>query len=64
MGRYLPAVATSAPETLADLQPGQWINYNGAQGRFMGRTRGTVWIAWGATARKRFARFASAYHGR
>lgn len=62
MGRYQPAIATSAPERL-ECQPGQWINYNGAVGRYMGRRKGTVWIAWGATARKRFPAFAATFRG-
>lgn len=60
--RYQPAIATNAPETLRGLQPGQWINYNGAAGRYMGQRHGVQWIAWGATARKRFARFAAVFN--
>lgn len=59
---YQPTVYTSAPETLRGLQPGQWINYDGTTGRFMGITRGSIWIAWSETARKRFPLFASAFH--
>lgn len=59
MARYLPTVATRDPHNLPDtLQPGQWIDYAGARGRWHGRARGVVWIAWGATARRRFATFA------
>lgn len=61
MANYLPTISTTAPETLDNLQPGQWIEYNGVKGRYMGRRNGSVWIAWGATARKRFGAFADAY---
>lgn len=57
MSRYLPTVATDNPEAL-HCQPGQWISYQGALGRFYGHARGAVWIAWGATARRRFPTFA------
>lgn len=57
MARYLPMIETDAPETLS-AQPGQWINYQGARGRFYGRSRGTVWIAWGKAATHRFPTFA------
>jgi hypothetical protein len=63
MARYLPAIATSSPETVTG-QPGQWINYNGALGRYMGRRNGCVWIAWDETARKRFPKFAAIFHGK
>lgn len=65
--RYRPTIATNDPHNLAlfgRLQPGQWIAYGSARGRFMGVRNGTVWIAWAATARKRFADFAAAFHGR
>lgn len=56
--RYVPMIHTNAPESL-DCQPGQWIDYEGARGRFYGRAGGVTWIAWGATARRRFPRFAA-----
>lgn len=62
MGRYVPAIATDAPESLRGLQPGQWINYQGAIGRYMGQRNGCQWIAWGATARKRFVKFAAVFN--
>lgn len=58
---YLPTVKVTHPQRLIGLRPGQWIDYNGAKGRFMGRTGSTVWIAWGGTARKRFHIFAKAF---
>jgi hypothetical protein len=60
--RYQPAIKTSAPHELRNLQPGQWIDYDGARGRFMGVRRGSHWIAWGGTATKRFARFAAIFN--
>jgi hypothetical protein len=62
MSRYLPMVRTSTPEALTGLQPGQWINYDGSLGRFMGLTPASIWIAWEGTARKRFATFAAAFN--
>jgi len=62
--RYRAAIATDKPETLTGLQPGQWINYNGARGRYMGRRNGCQWIAWGGTATKHFDRFAAVFNGR
>lgn len=62
--QYRRAIKTSAPETLGGrIQPGQWIDYEGAKGRFMGWRRGVIWIAWGATARNpwRFRSFSQAY---
>lgn len=56
--KYTAAVKTDAPETLS-VQPGQWIDYQGARGRFYGRSRGTVWIAWGKAATHRFSTFAN-----
>lgn len=65
MARYLPTVRTSAPHALPDaLQPGQWIDYDGALGRWHGRARGVVWIAWGKAARKSFPTFARVARGR
>ena len=61
--KYAPTIRTSTPETVTG-QPGQWIDYNGALGRFMGRRNGVTWIAWGATARRRFPAFAAAFTGR
>lgn len=60
--RYRATVETSAPETLRDLQRGQWIRYDGARGRFMGWRNGVIWIAWGRTATHAFERFADAFH--
>ena len=59
--RYVPTIHTSNPELLSGLQPGQWINYEGAKGRYMGRKNGCVWIAWNGTAAKRFHIFARAF---
>ena len=59
--RYVPMIHTSNPELLSGLQPGQWINYEGAKGRYMGRKNGCVWIAWNGTAAKRFHIFARAF---
>jgi hypothetical protein len=61
MPRYLPTIATNAPEALAGLRPGQWISYDGTRGRFMGVKNGCAWIAWGSTASRRFSTFAAAY---
>jgi hypothetical protein len=61
--RFQKIIHTDAPETLSGLQPGQWIDYAGTIGRFMGMRNGVHWIAWGATARKRFATFAAAFNG-
>ena len=61
--KYRPTIRTDKPETIS-AQAGQWIDYNGALGRFMGRRRGVVWIAWGATARHRFPAFAAAFAAR
>lgn len=58
--RYQPAIKTSAPETVV-AQPGNWIDYEGAIGRYMGRRNGCVWIAWGSTATKRFQQFAAIF---
>lgn len=59
--KYRPTIRTSDPETVR-AQAGQWIDYQGALGRFMGRRNGVVWIAWGDTARKRFQRFAATFN--
>lgn len=62
MAKYLPTISTDAPETVR-AQPGQWISYQGARGRYMGVSRaGNVWIAWADTARKRFAKFARVFN--
>lgn len=61
--QYRPAIKTSRPELLHSLQPGQWIDYAGAKGRFMGLRKGVTWIAWGKTATHRFPAFANAYRG-
>lgn len=60
--RYLPKVAVTHPQHLSGLRPGQWIDYQGSTGRYMGRIGKTVWIAWGGAARKHFATFAKAFH--
>jgi hypothetical protein len=62
MARYAPAICTDKPETIS-AQPGQWVNVNGAKGRYMGRRNGCIWIAWGTTATQRFPRFAAIFHG-
>lgn len=59
--RYVAAIRTDAPEAVR-AQAGQWINYNGARGRYMGTRRGCVWIAWGATATHRFPKFAAIFN--
>ena len=61
--KYAPAIRTDAPETVS-AQPGQWINYGTARGRYMGRRNGCVWIAWGRTATHRFPAFAAVFHGK
>jgi len=59
---YQKTIHTSRPETLAGLTPGQWINYDGTIGRYMGVSpHGTIWIAWGVTATRYFKGFANAY---
>lgn len=55
--RYQPAIRTTSPETVR-AQPGQWITYGSARGRYMGQRNGSAWIAWGTTATHRFPRFA------
>lgn len=59
--KFRPIIRTNAPETLAGLQAGQWIDYEGTRGRYMGHNGRTVWIAWSGAARKRFPQFAAAY---
>lgn len=58
---YRKTVRVNKAEDIRDLQPGQWIDYDGARGRFMGIRNGVHWVAWGSTATKRFATFARAY---
>jgi hypothetical protein len=58
--RYQPAIRTTAPETVR-AQPGQWIAYGSARGRYMGQRNGCAWIAWGDTARRRFPAFAATF---
>jgi hypothetical protein len=58
---YFPTIQVKRPQMLRGLQPGQWIDYEGRRGRYMGRTGVVVWIAWGSTATKRFAQFAAAF---
>jgi len=60
--RYLPTIQTDDPHNLTGLQPGQWLNYGGAIGRYMGQRNGCQWIAWSDTARRRFADFAAAFN--
>ncbi len=60
--RYLPKVKVTHAQYLSGLRPGQWIDFEGSTGRFMGRIGKTVWIAWGGAATKRFATFAKAFH--
>lgn len=60
--RYTATVKISRASELKGLHAGQWISMDGARGRFMGiGDGGSVWVAWGSTATKRFAKFASAY---
>ena len=59
--RYTTAIKTSTPETIEGVQPGQWINYDGARGRFLAVRNGVVWIAWGRTATHNWPRFVEAY---
>jgi hypothetical protein len=58
---YFPTIDIKRPQMLRGLQPGQWIRYEGARGRYMGRLGGVVWIAWGSSATKRFHIFAAAF---
>ncbi|QWY83632.1 hypothetical protein [Rhizobium phage RHph_X2_26] len=58
---YQKTVDIRRAEDIKGLQPGQWINYDGARGRFMGIKNGCHWVAWGETAKRRFARFADAF---
>jgi hypothetical protein len=58
---YFPTIHIKKPQMLRGLRPGQWINYEGSQGRYMGRIGMTVWIAWGSTATHRFKQFAAAF---
>lgn len=58
--RFQPTIRTDAPETVR-AQPGQWIDYEGCRGRYMGQRNGNAWIAWGRTATHRFNRFARAF---
>lgn len=60
--RYAAAIRTDSPE-LVDGPRGQWINYQGARGRFCGRRDGVTWIAWGRTATHRWAAFVEAFKG-
>jgi hypothetical protein len=59
--RYRKTIRTTNPQALSGLHPGQWIDYEGAKGRFMGWRNGCIWIAWGGTARRSFKTFARAY---
>lgn len=59
--RYQSAIRTDRPETLDNLQIGQWVDYEGILGRWVGRRAGVVWIAWAGSARERFPRFVQAY---
>ena len=61
--KFQKAVKTSKPETLRGLQSGQWIDYEGAKGRFVGVRHGIIWIAWGKSATSYFTTFVRAYHG-
>lgn len=61
--KYQSAIKTIRPETLHSLQPGQWIDYAGTKGRWMGERRGVQWIAWSKTATHRFRQFANAFKG-
>lgn len=63
--QYRSRIKTSAPETLGGrIQPGQWIDYEGSRGRFMGWRNGVIWIAWGQAATHRFTTFAAAFNRR
>lgn len=60
--RFATRIETDRPETLQSLQTGQWIDYQGARGRWIGRSGATIWIAWGgSTAGSRWARMVAAY---
>lgn len=59
--RYQPTIRMNRPETLKGYQPGQWIDYEGSRGRYMGARNGVQWIAWGKTATVRFTVFARVY---
>lgn len=58
---YFPKIIVKRPQQIRGLRPGQWIEYEGATGRYMGRIGCVVWIAWGGAATKRFAKFAAAF---
>jgi hypothetical protein len=58
---YSKKIFVRQPQDLRGLIPGQWIDYEGATGRYMGRTKMTVWIAWGRTATHDFKTFADAF---
>lgn len=60
MARYAPTIRTNSPETVK-AQPGQWIDYQGTRGRYMGSRNGSSWIAWGRSASHRFPAYAAAF---
>ena len=48
--RFQPAIKTNCPEALAfggKLKRGQFIDYEGTRGRYVGNRAGVVWFAWG-----------------
>lgn len=59
--RFQATIKTSNPESLANLQAGQWIDYLGAKARYMGVRNGTVWIMWHGKG-KSFKTFAAAFN--
>jgi hypothetical protein len=59
--RYQPTIVTDTPDTLHGLPVGQWINYDGVKGRFVGWRNGVLWVAWGITASRHFKQFAEAF---
>jgi hypothetical protein len=60
--KYATRTITDQPETLQGLQTGQWIDYQGSRGRWIGRSGATIWIAWGgSTIGSRWVRMVAAY---
>jgi hypothetical protein len=47
---YFPTIKTAFPRRLTGLATGQWIDFQGARGRYVGRGKKTIWIAWGKVA--------------
>ncbi len=63
MARFQPAIATNCPEALALkglIKRGQFIDYEGTRGRYVGNRAGVVWYAWGK-CNKKFAKLCEAF---